>query len=261
MNLHWEEMTSAELGAAARDLGGVCVLPLGCVEKHAAHLPLGTDVFVARKAADLAVAREPAVIFPPLFLGWIHDGKHHPGAVALPPDTLLAMLEGICAEIARNGFRKIILLNGHGGNSPFLSYFVWKGMAEKRPYQIYCLRLEDWYERPEDEGILEEGIGHAGEGETSCLLASRPDLARMDRASSSGPARGRLSQLPPSSTGWEWYADWPEHHQGDGSKGSVEKGERLMANMAGRVALAIAAVRADLAVEALQEEFFGRIRH
>lgn len=261
MNCRWEELTCPDFSAAVEAVGGVCIVPLGCLEKHGPHLPLGTDVFVARKAAEMAVQTEPAILFPPQFLGWIHDGKHHPGAVALRPETLMDMLESLCGEIARNGLRKIILLNGHGGNTPLLAYFVWKGMAQKRPFQLYSLRLEDWYEGPEDRGILATGIGHAGEGETCNMLAARPELVRMDRAVPSDGARGRLAHMPPLSTGWEWYADWPKHHAGDGSRATAEQGEKLLANMASRIARAVKAVREDAVTAELQREFFDSVEH
>lgn len=261
MNCHWEELTVGDFAQAVKDVGGVCVVPLGCLEKHGPHLPLGTDVFVARKVTELAVQQEPAIIFPPHFIGWIHDGKHHPGAVALRPELLLEMLENMCEEIARNGLTKIILVNGHGGNEPMLNYFVWKGMAEKRSFQLYYARLRDYYWAESDSEILETGHGHAGEGETSSVLATRPDLVQMDKATSAGEARGRLAHLPPMSTGWEWHADWPDHHAGDSTLGTAEKGEKLLARMAPRLAAIIKAVREDNAVQTLQDEFFSRIDH
>jgi len=261
MNYHWEQLTCPDFRAAVEAVRGVCIMPLGCVEKHGPHLPLGTDVLVARRVAELAVEQEPAIIFPPQFLGWIHDGKHHPGAVALKPEVLLEMLECLCEEIARNGLRKIILLNGHGGNEPLLAYFVWKGMAKQRPFQLYSVRLQDFYVGPEDDEILATGHGHAGEGETSSVLTVCPELVRMDQAVPAGEALGRLSHLPPLSTGWEWHANWPQHYAGDGSLGTREKGEQLLPKMAARVARIIKAVREDTVTEQLQREFFESIQH
>jgi creatinine amidohydrolase len=261
MSYRWEEMTCPDFAEAVKTTGGVCIVPIGCLEKHGPHLPLGTDAFASLKIAELAVAQEPAVIFPAMFLGWIHDGKHHPGAVALPPDTLMSIYEGIGEECARNGLRKVIFLNGHGGNEPFLYYFSWKAMAKERSYMLYVLRLEDYIYSPDQEEIIPTGIGHAGEGETSMALAVRPELVRMEKAVPSQEAEGRLAHLPPVRTSFEWYADWSDHYQGDGSLGTAEKGEKLLAGMAEKVARVIKAVREDEVTPALQREFFGRVQH
>lgn len=257
-NWRWEEMTSVEFSEAVKAAGGVCVIPMGCLERHGDHLPLGTDVLHSRELAERAIQQEPAVLFPPNYFGWIQDGKHRPGALALRPDTMMAMLEDACEEAARNGLKKIIILNGHGGNEPFLDYFVWKRMEKPDPYQIYLLRLNDWLPSPQEmaEALDNPGGGHACEFETSMILASRPELAHMSRAKAFTKPLKRLAHLPPMRVAWFWYANWPDHLAGDPRLATSEKGEKLMAISVKKVAAAIKAVRKDKAMERLQAEYF-----
>ena len=116
----WEELTSGDFALAVERAGGVCIIPMGVMEKHAQHLPLGTDVFAARHIALTAAAGEYAVVFPFYYAGQIFEARHQPGTVSYSPQMLYDLLDETCREIARNGFTKIILMNGHGGNNNFL---------------------------------------------------------------------------------------------------------------------------------------------
>ena len=96
----------------------MCIIALGVVEKHSEHLPLGTDFLNGHKIACLAAEREPAVVFPPFYFGQIYEARCFPGTITLKPTLLMELIQGVLDEIGRNGFRKIILLNAHGGNTP-----------------------------------------------------------------------------------------------------------------------------------------------
>lgn len=102
----------------------MCVVALGVVEKHGEHLPLGTDYLNAHKIASLAAEREPAVVVPPFCFGQIFEARCVPGAITLKPTLLLELIQGIFYEIGRNGFGKIVLYNGHGGNDHLLSFLA-----------------------------------------------------------------------------------------------------------------------------------------
>jgi len=260
-NLRWEEMTSVEFSEAVVATGGVCVIPMGCLERHGDHLPLGTDVFHSRELAERAIRQEPAVLFPPNFFGWIHDGKHRPGAVALRPELMVGLLENACEEAARNGLKKIVILNGHGGNEPFLDYFVWKRLEKPESYQVYLLRLRDWLPTPKEmaEELDNPDVGHGCEFETSIMLSSKPDLVHMGRAKALTEPLGRLTHLPPMRVAWFWYADWPDHMAGDPTSATKEKGEKLMAIGVKKVAAAIKAVREDCEMERLQTAYFRKV--
>jgi len=263
-SLKWEDIAAGKFADAIRKSRGVCILPLGCLEKHGAHLPVGTDLFQIRAVAEAAVAIEPAVIFPPYYLTQVQCAKHQPGAVALPGRLITELLEGVCEEIARNGFRKIILLNGHGGNEAWLGYAAWMMAHERhRDFTVYLARLSDFYwanARRYAKLRQDDGDDHGGEAETSLMLAIRPDLVRMADADPAGRARRRLKRLPLCSP-HRWYADYPEHYAGDGRYGSAGKGKAKLADCASNVAAIIRAVKRDTVAPRLREDFLRRSRH
>ena len=129
----WENLRADEFPAAIEKSGGLCVMVLGCLEKHGPHLPVGTDSLKGDGIARMACEKAGVVMFPTTM--WLGDvvGMHaandvdktgHYGFIAMNPHTLLTVLEELCDEIARNGFRKILLLESHGGNGPLISYFL-----------------------------------------------------------------------------------------------------------------------------------------
>ena len=173
-----EELTSPKFVSAVEKAGGVCVIPIGIIEKHGPHLPLGTDLFEAREIGFSAAKKEYAVVFPPYFTGQIFEAKHQPGTIAYSKDLMWKMLEETCAELSRNGLKKIILLNGHGGNTSFLQFFCQAQLAEKRSYVVVFFRPgTDPLRDKEIESLKKAKLdGHAGEEETSMMYVIRPDL-------------------------------------------------------------------------------------
>src|SRR5215813_14856065 len=107
--MRWEELTGDEFPGAVASAEGVCLLPLSCIERHAHHLPLATDMYIARDLCRRAAEIEPAVIFPDFIFTQILEAQHVPGTIAVEADLFLRMLDNICREIARNGLTKIIL--------------------------------------------------------------------------------------------------------------------------------------------------------
>jgi len=257
--MQWEELTSDDLARAVEQTG-VCLLPLGVLERHGPHLPLGTDMLNAHRLACLAADREPAVVFPAWFFGQIYEARCFPGCVTLEPRLLLALLEGVLDEIGRNGFRKIILLNGHGGNTHLLGFVAQCSLWQHKPYTLYVPQGLSPERQAEWKAITEsEYHGHACECETSVTLANYPELVHMERVPEE-PALplGRLSAVPGNFSGISWYANHPEHYAGDARTASPEKGRRLQQLQVDQLAEYIAAVKADQAAPALEEEFFRR---
>ena len=141
----WENLREEEFDAAVKESRGVCVLPIGCVEKHGQHLPVGCDSIMASRLVELAAEKEDVMIFPTAM--WLGDvsGYHSlqgelininksRGNIAIKISTLMLILEELCDEIHRNGFRKILLVNGHGGNQQLLGQFARVQGYEPKPY-------------------------------------------------------------------------------------------------------------------------------
>ncbi len=260
--MQWEQLTSTEFAQAARDTG-VCVIAVGVLEKHSEHLPLGTDFLNGHKIACLAGEKEPAVVFPPFYFGQIYEARCFPGAVTLKPTLLMELLQGVLDEIGRNGFRKIILYNAHGGNTHLLSFLAQCTLWEEKPYSVYLYTGEMTSERQQAwQSIVETRYhGHACECETSVSLANHPDLVKMEKLPPD-PADplGRLKDLPANFSGITWYSNHPEHYAGDARTASIEKGLALRQLIVDSLAEFIAAVKADQVVPALNAEFFARVR-
>jgi creatinine amidohydrolase len=259
--MQWEHLTSTEFEQAVNETG-VCILSLGVLEKHSEHLPLGTDTLNAHRVACLAAEREPAVVFPPFYFGQIYEARCFPGAVTIAPTLLLALLQGVLDEIGRNGFGKVVLYNGHGGNTHLIRFLAQTSLWEQKPYSLYIPerqispeRYQKWLEMRETEVG-----GHACENETSLLLGNYPELVHMDSVPAE-PAlpRNRMSELPPTSTGIGWYSNYPDHYAGDARPATVEKGRALVEWRAATLAEYIAAVKSDQVVPALEQEFFARV--
>jgi creatinine amidohydrolase len=259
-----EEITSPQFLTAVEKAGGVCVIPLGIIEKHGPHLPLGTDLFEAREITCRAVEKEYAVVFPPYFTGQIFEAKHQPGAIAYSTELMWKMLDETCNELSRNGLKKIILMNGHGGNENFLQYFCQAQLASPRDYIVVLFQPEPDQATQKEISSLKKtkNDGHAGEEETSMMYVIRPDLVHADMAKNqSGEDQARLKQLPYGYTGIWWYAKYPNHYAGDGSFYSKELGELLINSDAGQLAELIRFLKTDNSIKTLTEEFYNKAKN
>ena len=133
----WEELTAADFRDAIGEAHGTCLLPFGILEKHGPHLPLGTDLLNVRYAALHAAEQEYAVIFPQYYFGQIFEARHEPGTVAYSAELQLKLLQETTDEMARNGCKKIIIVNGHGGNENLLPYFAQAQLEKAHDYVVY----------------------------------------------------------------------------------------------------------------------------
>ena len=128
----WENLRCDEFKAAVEKSNGVCAIPIGCVEAHGIHLPLGCDTLKAREFCIRAAEQEPVVVFPSFYFGEKSGAGEFPGTIVLPTPLIVELLEACCKEIYRNGFKKIVLVSSHGGNGNMLNYFN-RAMLEKQP--------------------------------------------------------------------------------------------------------------------------------
>ncbi|MEE4195584.1 MAG: creatininase family protein [Anaerolineae bacterium] len=254
--MQWENLTATAFQKAVQETG-VCIVPCGVLEKHSEHLPLGTDMFVSHHVACLAAEHESAVVFPPFYFGQIYEARCFPGTLTLEPKLLLALFQNIFEEIGRNGFKKIILYNGHGGNNHLLRFLAQSTLWEEKPYSLYLYTGYTDEEQAAREAIRETDLHeHACECETSMMLAIKEDLVKMDKVVEE-PALPleRMKGVPNSFLGISWYADFPDHYAGDARSASKEKGEALREIAVTAFARFIQAVKMDNVAPALEKEF------
>ena len=256
-----EDLTSPKFAKAVDLAVGVCVIPLGIIEKHGPHLPLGTDLYEAREIAFHAAEKEYAVVFPPYFVGQIFEASHQPGAMAYSNELMWKMLDETCKELSRNGLKKIILLNGHGGNGSFLQYFCQSQLSKQQDYIVVLFRPgNDPVNGAEIKSLKKAKLdGHAGEEETSMMYYINPAFVDQDALKNeSGLDQNRLSKLPYGYTGIWWYAKYPNHFASDVNTPNKRLGELLITSDAGQLAELIKFLKKDNTIEQLQEEFFKK---
>ena len=261
LSAKWEELTAPDFVQAIHQSQGVCVLPFGIVEKHGPHLPLGTDLLDVRFAVMNAVKQEYAVVFPEYYFGQIFEARQQPGTLAYSLSTQLTLLQETVSEMARNGCKKIVIVNGHGGNQSLLPLFGQAQLASPRDYVVYVFGLpnENVAGRPALKTPFDM---HAGEVETSNMLIARPDLVHQDRAGQQSGADQRRQKLPGSVyTGIWWYARFPNHYAGDASAANKELGEFDQKEWSRQIAEAVKAIKADDESLKLQNQFFEDAKH
>jgi creatinine amidohydrolase len=257
--VRYEELTAPDFVRAVARSGATCVVPLGILEKHGPHLPLGTDLIDCREVSLRAAAEEYTIVFPPYFVGQIFEAKHQPGTIAYGSRMMLDFLQQTCDELARNGLKKIILVNGHGGNDAFLHYFCQSQLESRKDYTVYL--FEPAYDEATEARLAKlrktKLDGHAGESETSVMLAHRPDLVQLAKADDeSGADQMRQAGLKHVYTGIWWYAGQPNHYRGIGSAGNVEFGKAELEAESGALVEMIRTVKKDAVTLELQNKFF-----
>jgi len=261
--MQWMELTSEQFSRAVDECEGLCLLPIGCIERHGPHLPLGTDQLSADAVAHEAAEREPAIVFPSYYFAKIFTARHMAGTFSLTRRLLVPLLEATVEEIARNGLKRILIVNGHGGNTEMIHYFIRTLLEEPHDYVVYATQYyvldEESRERWEQMRATDFG-GHADEMETSLMLHVRPDLVDMEALAATDPADGRsrerLQHLPDVRTSVSWYADHPTHYAGDARPATAEKGEFLFEACVRKLVRQMRAIKEDAVTPQVQREFY-----
>jgi creatinine amidohydrolase len=264
LHSRWDELTASDWPKAMDRSAKTCILPIGILEKHGPHVPIGSDLIQVREWAARATKKEYAVVFPDYFYGQINEAKHQPGTFSLNERVVWDLLESTCDEIGRNGFTKIVIINGHGGNPQLIRYFIQTRLEKKRNYAVY------FFEPSSDSAFVAQmnklhksdpaTDQHAGERETSTLLYLRPDLVEMDSAKNESGANQKRWNIPNVYTAIWWYASYPNHYAGDGSKATKELGQLVTDHFVDQLVKALKAIKADTKTIELQNEFFNRVK-
>lgn len=177
MIYNWKEMKSKEIGEVRQ---GIVILPIGSLEQHANHLPLGTDIFIgdaiARQAA--ALSQKACCLLPSVTYGFSAHHMDFPGSVTLRQQTLEMLLEDIGESAVVSGFRNFVFLVSHGGNSAAVQFAVNELGKNHRECKFTMMRYWDFMR--EFVGEIRQtqlgGMGHAGELETSIMMYLYPEL-------------------------------------------------------------------------------------
>lgn len=244
METRWMHITSGDFEELRKASKDVCVIPLGCIEKHGTHMPLGTDVMEAVSLCYEASQMETCCVAPPYVFGDVPENypKMPKGSITISLETEMALLTELCDQIARNGYKKIIFGNCHGGNVNWLRTFLRKLENKEHNfvamlYNLGSSRCSDLVESidklgadhypsltKEDIEVLRENSdyyrydGHGGFCETSIMLNYYPDTVKLDRLGQenglSTHATTKYKEHHLNIKDFGWFADFPNAYGG-----------------------------------------------
>lgn len=235
--LTWQDV------AAMPDRGNVVIIqPIGAIEQHGPHLPLAVDAAISVAVLGRALAQldaaVPAYALPPLYYGKSNEHWHFPGTITLSAQTLLAVLTEVAESVYRAGFRKLVLMNSHGGQPQIMEIVARDLHQTYSDFMVFPLftwnvphQAGEWLsDREKAFGI------HAGDAETSVMLAIMPEQVRMEKA-----VREYPQQLPEASLlsmegklpfAWTTRDLSRSGVLGDATVATREKGEAMLASVA-----------------------------
>ena len=180
--IYWEQLRSPQLKSLA-DANAIVVVPVGSIEQHGPHLPVKVDALlateVARRAALKVQTHQPILVTPTVWCGLAEHHMDFCGTLTLDFETFHALLRNLCRSIRHHGFRRIFLLNGHGGNIAALNVICSELVRELEGLRVVSgtyWTLPEVAEKFAEILEVQQNVRHAGEAETSMMLALEPEL-------------------------------------------------------------------------------------
>ena len=284
METRWIYKTSHNFAELREESKNVCVIPMGCIEKHGLHLALGCDILMASNIAYEASQLETFCVFADFSFGDLPNGapikaqggEMSEGNITIPVQMQIELLETLCEQISRNGYNKILIYNCHGGNNSWLNTFQRMLLNKKRDFVVGIVQVElpaphtmaKYLEANgsgsipelthEDEELLMKYhrenmvIGHAGFGETAFIMAIAPESVEWDQlGKESGLPTGRSAHyrkagIKLADGGWD--LDFPNAYCGHDPLGCNER--------IGRASIRFEAERLAHAAKVMKEDTF-----
>ena len=221
-------MTSPDVDALPRDT--VVVFPVASLEQHSTHLPVYTDTMIAQECVDRLDARmgERILLLPVSWLGYSQHHMKYAGTISASSETHLAMMFDVLASMASHGFTRVLLVNTHGGNEANIAVLLQRVMTDLDRIQVVACTPYGGPNENAMEDIQEagkKGSGHAGETETSMILAINPDCVKPENFHIDGQT------ALPNVSGVKVYQRMDQRTSqgaiGDSRAATAEKGERF----------------------------------
>jgi creatinine amidohydrolase len=230
---YWENLRMPEFAAWTRE-HRTAILPVGSLEEHGPHLPLGTDTMHALEVARRTAELRPVLVAPPLYYGLCRSTREHPGTVSVSGAILKALVTDLGREFHRQGLANLVIMSGHAGGT-HMAALVDAGealLAELPDLQVAVVNLLDLLRevvaaRP--ELVKTRGDSHAGEVETALMLAAYPHLV-------AGCAPAEWPTFPRYVLVRDKCRHWPGGVWGDPGAASAAQGESILQAEAERLA-------------------------
>jgi creatinine amidohydrolase/Fe(II)-dependent formamide hydrolase-like protein len=227
----WGHLTWPQIDRYLKTMD-IALLPVGAIEQHGPHLPLDTDSFdadyLARKVAEACAHPKPLVL-PVVAYGVSYHHSEFKGTLSIRNESLSSLIYDIGMSAAANGVRKLVIINGHGGNAPALNFAA--QMINRDARIFVCVDTGETSDVDIDDLVETPNDVHAGEIETSTSLAVRPHLVRMGEALQEIPEFSSRYLDFTSKRGVAWYA-YTEKISDSGIMGNplladAEKGKKI----------------------------------
>ena len=242
---YYNELTRLEMEQVDKD-ETVVMIPVGALEQHGNQCPLGTDEIIAegtarriKEALDREIPDYPMLIFPLIPVGLSTEHVNFCGSVTLKPDTFYHVLYDICKGLAHHGFRKIAILNCHGGNSPIIQVLS-REVRSELGIAVFIINCGAFFGNQAVKDTVTPGNiwdFHGGEMETSMVMAVDPSLVKLDTSEAGIPTAFKDNQAlrPYGNVSIGWVSeDWktadgkPIGIGGDPSGATAEKGRIIL---------------------------------
>jgi creatinine amidohydrolase len=247
MEIEWSRLKASEIATLARQ-SAIVIAPIGATEQHGPHLPSMVDwrcaQEVAQRAARLMQRRHPVVVTPVMPFGMSEHHMSLSGTITLDYATMASLVGCVVESAIRHGFKRIFVLNGHGGNTEALRTIVTE-LTVKHRLPLATGTYWDIAAEPIRKLLdRQTALLHACEAETSMIMAMSPELVDSEILSQMhGPYVTGLSAIPGVNPGvyrWRQLASRsPNGMIGDAATASAEKGKRLLEAIAAAVAEAL----------------------
>lgn len=286
METRWLYTTSPNFAALREASKQTCVIPMGCVEKHGPHLPVGTDIIEGSAIAYMASQLETVCVAPDFTFGDTLPASAPTapdGYITISLNTMMTLLEEMCEQAAKNGFKKVVVLNFHGGNSSWLSTFARNLYTKKRNYEFFICHPVLVAPHKMAEKIIAEGaqvfpelteedvalllkyheenmlVGHGGFGETSYIMGVTPGSVKLETLGTEDGHSTHImdylnkEKISIQSNGWDY--NYPNAYGGDDPVGCNERIGKAALRMAAEIyARQFKIIKDDELVLKLQEE-------
>lgn len=215
------------------------IIPTGVLEQHGPHLPIGTDNYVVWEVCQRAVGSHARTLLCPVMLyATATPMRNFPGSVIVRPETFIHVLRDACVVMARQGFTRALIVNGHGGNTHVAQTALREAAETDDRLKTHFIHLYDIGEPIWQEHVNSRRQGHACWYETSLLMAIRPDLVRKEKMTSGWfpndgiPCRKEVDW-------WDWRKETPTGVLGDTEWASPETGQKILESMVNHVKQAV----------------------